>query len=162
MSSSAQAGTSARSAGPPSASAAARQRMGRSRLPPAKRLWRIARWSVEGQSDSGGTRRSSSESISPRRAERYPAIASPPVVVARVLARDPRLEGNRLPLLARLLQDELDGFLDLLQFRVAEPGKRHPLLEQLELALETELVGLDLRHDRFETLHRLLEAALFA
>src|ERR1700761_9329685 len=49
---------------PPTASAAAMQRIGRIRLPPAKRLWRMARWMVAGCCDSGGVKRSSAASIS--------------------------------------------------------------------------------------------------
>src|SRR6266496_3519839 len=88
-------------------------------------------------------------------------LRSVAVVVVGVLARDrPRLERDGFPFLARLLQDELDGLADLLQLRVAEAGEGHSLLEELELFLQTELVGFDLRDDRFEALHRLLEAAL--
>src|SRR2546425_10596261 len=88
-------------------------------------------------------------------------LRSVAVVVVGVLARDrPRLERDGLPFLARLLQDELDGLADLLQLRVAEAGEGHSLLEELELFLQAELVGLDLRDDRLEALHRLLEAEI--
>ncbi len=59
----AAAGRRAASRGAPQAVAAAAQRMGRRRLPPANKLWRMAAWRVAGRVSAGGTRRSSSASI---------------------------------------------------------------------------------------------------
>src|SRR5881227_2738345 len=63
MHSSAQARGSASSMLPRQASAAARQRIGRNRLPPAQRLYRIALWSVTGFVLGLGKYRSSALSI---------------------------------------------------------------------------------------------------
>src|SRR5437868_531300 len=75
--------------------------------------------------------------------------------------RIPRVEGGRLPLRGRLLQHHLDRFLDVRQLSVAETGERHAFLEELELPLEPEPVGLDLGDDLLEPVHRLLERLLF-
>src|SRR5207245_1466439 len=56
---------------PRQASAAARQRIGRNRLPPAKRLYRIALWSVTGFVLVLGKYRSSARSITFCRVRRY-------------------------------------------------------------------------------------------
>src|SRR5262245_32263728 len=128
------AGSSAGSHSPPAASAAARHRIGRRRLPPAKSECRTARWIVAGQASTGGTSRSSASSTAARRAARYSEtlVSTRVIVVALVLGR----EGHRLPL-RRLLQDDLDGLLDLGELAVAVAGERHPFLEELELLLET-------------------------
>src|SRR5438093_7386475 len=71
MHSTAQARERALSMLPPQASAAARQRIGRNRLPPAKRLYRIALWSVTGLVLVFGRYRSSARSITFWRVRRY-------------------------------------------------------------------------------------------
>src|ERR1700757_3313295 len=71
MHSTAQARGSAVLMFPRQASAAARHRIGRNRLPPAKRLYRIALWSVAGFVLALGKYRSSARSISFWRVLRY-------------------------------------------------------------------------------------------
>src|SRR4029453_6481106 len=71
MHSTAQARGSALSMLPRQASAAARQRIGRNRLPPAKRLYRIALCSVAGFVLVFGRYRSSARSIPFWRVRRY-------------------------------------------------------------------------------------------
>src|SRR5205823_2890707 len=71
MHSIAHASGSALSILPRQASAAARQRIGRNRLPPAKRLYRIALWSVTGFVLAFGRYRSSARSITFWRVRRY-------------------------------------------------------------------------------------------
>src|ERR1700682_36062 len=136
--------------------------MGRSRFPPAKTEWRIARWSCSGQASGPGSRRSSAASTSLRRAARYaamPSAASVSVVILCVRLT-PRLERLRLPFLGRLLQDDLDGLLDLGELPVAEARELHAFLEERELALEPPVLPFELGDDRLEAGHGLLEAGV--
>src|SRR5262249_19877533 len=157
------AGSSTSSSGAPSTSAAARQRIGRKRLPPANTECRIARWRFDGHASPGGSSRSSARSTCSRRVARDsatpPAATSAPVVIL-VLRGPAGIEGRRLPFPRRVLQDDLDGLLDLAELLVAEARELHALLEEGELFLEPAVLALELGHDRLEPFHRLLEALL--
>src|SRR5262249_46984471 len=100
---------------------------------------------------------------SSRRAARYAAmpVSVAVVIVAVVLRVLFRLEGRRLPFVARLLEHDLDRLLDLGQPGVAEARQVHAFLEELELPLEAELLRVDLRDDLFEACHGFLEGSLF-
>src|SRR4051794_36561320 len=90
----------------PTASALARHSTGRSRLPPAVTLYRMASATSRGHSGGRGSAASRAASISARHVSRYSAS----VVIA---------ERRRLQLAA--LVEDLDSALGILQARMAEP-----------------------------------------
>src|SRR5262249_3730200 len=163
-----QAGARAGPDSPPIVSAAARQRIGRSRLPPAKRECRMARWGGARQAVSEGSNRDSSRSTSSLRAARQslvegacgikPPVSIPVRFVVRGAGGVGGFKRRGLPLAGGFLQDDLDGFLNVRQLSVAEAGEGHAFLEELELLLEAELVGFDRGDDRLQALHRLFES----
>src|SRR5205814_1887799 len=113
-----QAGSITCARGAPRTSAAARHRIGRNRLPPAKTEWRMARCRFEGHAVSAGRSRSSVRSTSSRPSARYLATPCGPASVAFVIvvlrgAVRVRVERRGLPFALRLLEHDLDRLLDL-------------------------------------------------
>src|SRR5687767_13867825 len=133
----AQAAGIASARSPPTASALARQSSGRSRLPPAVTLYRIASATTLGQSGGEGSARASAASISAWRAVRY-----------SLRSIGPQVRRRRLQLSA--LVEDFDPPLGFFETRVAEAREVDAALVQLERLLERKVALLEFLHDSLE------------
>src|SRR6187431_3408296 len=121
---------------PPTASAAARARMGRRRLPPASRLYRIAASRPGGQSGAAGRKRVNAASICARRVSRYSESDATGMLLVVF-----RKRGAGRSQIAALVEN-LDTLLGFFQPCVAETRQLHATLVELERLLEREVAFL--------------------
>src|SRR2546428_8716251 len=129
------------------ASAAASVRMGRSRLPPAKMLYRIASLTIAGQTGGRGRYRSSASSTWMRAVLRK----SPSEVDAtklRTVVVGGKGRGRRLQLAA--LVQNLDAALGLFEPRVTEARELDAALVERQRLLERQVALFELLDDRLE------------
>src|SRR5713226_9281887 len=114
---------------------------------------------VGGQSDSAGRAASSAASIRRRRASS--SAARSPFSASPLAAGERRLLGTAVgvhdEIAARVLEEQLDLALRLLQLGVAQAREPHALLVEEERLLERKVALLELLHDLVQLLEGRLE-----
>src|SRR5947209_5692072 len=147
---------------------------GRSRLPPANRLQRIAACTSSGAADSAGTSNSSCWSTDARTRARNACTSTRAcggymledgLIIFALVGCEARefvlveRADHRAPF--AVAQQHLDAPLRRLQTLLTLTRQTHALLEQLQTSFKRQLAPLQLAHDLFERRQRRLESLRF-
>src|SRR6185295_5837654 len=120
---------------------------GRSRLPPANTLYRMARWICEGGVDSEGKRPSSESSTAGRTRSKN----------ARTSVFMSRLKWNCLRFAVAVFQQDLNPAFRLAELHMTEPRQLDSFFEKFQRRIQRQFAAFELLDDLFEPLQRRLK-----